>query len=264
MFSGLLSTKHTLNAFGTHQRITKNAYLALLKIKPNLVYVPTLEEVLHYEGHLGPDQLWLESAYHGDEHKFHPLTGEGGCMQCIKKSFAELVKSYCKKEQNHAEISKNLAHLAHYIADVYCPPHIEVVEHKKETRRLSKKDLFMRSILIFVHKKTRKKYEQIYKEILFETRLVWQTVFRKMKLASINEEDVLGIDVIANDIEAYLTAKICETYNKELFKRYVKEGWTKEIAREVRDFILPEAASTIAITWLAAIHTAEQHKCKAK
>jgi hypothetical protein len=48
-----------------------------------------------------------------------------------------------------------------------------------------------------------------------------------------------------------------DIYSLGMYERFVRHGWTRELARETRDFLAPTIAKTITLAWYESLMRAE-------
>jgi len=260
MFSGTISKKRSIRFLGMHQKVVKYAYRIFVFYKPNLQYFPTTKDILEYEGHLGPDHIWLSKAIDNDHH-FHPETGTGDALELINYHFKKLSAELAQKEPDRHLTSYHSAYLAHFVADMFTPPHIEEKNNVTEPEYYAKLRIFAKFVRFML--RTRKGKKE-FKHQAFETNL-WRATFgRKIKIELPEGEPLKIAEEIAADPAEYLTPMIRKTYQLKLFTNYKRNGWSKQISRKLRYVVLPRAVTTVAMFWLAACIEAQKMKNSGK
>ena len=124
------NTKLTGKLVGTHQQIDRAARKVLAKHLPLGKYFPSIKEIRHFSGALGPDGLKRKSPDEDDPS--HMFDGENGAqlVQQIMDHHYNLVQAL--KKRNDVRAAFEAAWLAHKVTDALTPAHHFPLSEAKE------------------------------------------------------------------------------------------------------------------------------------
>jgi hypothetical protein len=263
MYSG--TTFHTKSGrvMGVHQKIDRVAHRHILRRLPKAARFPSLHNILHFEGLNGPDGIKRKSP--GKDEPWHyidPSNPEDtGIFTMINDHIFNM--SEALKEKNTERAAFEAAWMAHAIADGLTPAHHYPLEAKLEelrdgqgleTRTSAKEKLLLPG-------KTRR--HQIRNNWEFWGAKGIMTMHLAFELGVATGIAPLRFDEAMPDEEQYrrITKEPFEAIYKEMVQKvaqmdmydeFGKLGWTRHLAEETRDTLIPDIIRMVVLGWYKA------------
>ena len=259
MYSGFISKTHTVSILGIHQRFDMAAYHMIEQYLPKQAF-PELKDILHFEGYNGPDGLKVKSrGSHEPSHLYDPISDTGAVPMHIEHHYNAMVEKLSRGDLVRAAFEASW--MAHYIGDGMTPAHHFPLEEKvaqaaaRATDGLKNGDVSKFSSFLKKnwaiwgvkgHLSTHFNFEMgaALAMLVFPIR----PVFDEAELVRARQLGPV----------AYFKAEALDVANLHLYERFYHDGWTNEIAREVKNKIAPQAARAIGMIWLLALLEAGQ------
>ena len=247
---------------GTHQRFDKLALKMLNHLKPKRAKFPTQKDILYFEGSNGPDGLKRKSPGMDElSHFVDPKNDDGKLFAIITMHQQNLKESL--KENNKNRAAFEAAWLAHAVVDGLTPahhyPYIDEVEDLMSGKDFVK--LFGSEIKGIMRGDT-------LIEFLKHNWLYWGAGGLMSKHAGYEYGVAIAIasssarailpELTAKDLEDIdLKKEFYATLNKinekKIYSRFLKQGWTTDLALETQKFLAPEIIRMIVLAWASAL-----------
>lgn len=262
MYSGTtLRTKSGL-VMGAHQRIDRIARKHVKRYLPTTVHFPTTREILHFEGKNGPDGIKRKSPgvdepwhfidpYHKGDHAFFDL---------INDHIHNLAASLAV--QNTERASFEAAWLAHAVVDGLTPAHHYPFEEKLEElrgegidTRTTKRSKVLMPGMSRRHQ-LKNNWEFWGSKGLMTTHLAFEfgvaTAISTVRFDDIMLNEARLKALQTNDYEHIFRAVLSEIADMKMYEEFTAKGWTRHLAKETRDTLIPLIIEAVMLGWLAA------------
>ena len=247
---------------GTHQKLDRAARSALGRQLPRRVYFPSAKEIVYFEGNRGPDGLKLKSpGVDEPSHFIIPENNDDALVKIILDHQYNLREALLKHNDTRAAFEA--AWLAHAIADGLTPAHhFPLTDIREEL--MSDKDFIklfgkpIKGIMRGDSLPEAARNNWLYwgaggymtKHIGFEygVALVASPLTYRMITPTLRKSDFKNID-----LEKEFLAAVQRVHALNMYGRFCKDGWTSDLALEVKEILLPEAVRMIALAWYSAV-----------
>lgn len=260
MYSGFITSRHTANWLGAHQKFNRIAYQQLVPYV-QMAKFPPLDKIQHFEGYNGPDGIKVKSIHRHEEpsHFYHPPSQTGPLLDHVENHYQSLVEAL--SQENIIRAAFEAAWLAHTVTDGLTPAHH--IAYEKELHEMYRTGNH-------TFKKPRNKVimqGETKRQVL---RHNWQ-MWGGNGLLSMHIHFELGVAaaVIAGNIKGdvsptklkvarkqgaidFFKAEAKEIHRLQLYEEFSKKSWTAELARTVRRQLVPSIIQAIAIEWILA------------
>lgn len=248
---------------GVHQRIDR---VARRSLKPHLSRAgefPAIRNILHFEGKNGPDGIKRKSP--GQDEPWHFIDPDAPhdspLLALIQGHLHNLAAAL--QAENHERAAFEAAWLAHAITDGLTPAHhFPFEEAVKELRGegMETRDTVRKKIII----PGRTKREQLVKNwkywgaggvmishVGFEHGVA--TVVGAQKVQQVELPPALIARIEHDGYEAIFLEMLAKIASLAMFDEFVKKGWTRKLARQTRETLMPCIYTAVALAWLDAL-----------
>jgi hypothetical protein len=254
-----------------HQKIDRTAYRHLKKIVGGDTFFPTAKQITYFEGNRGPDSTRLkkQKEYEQPWHFINPFDLEdSGLHKLIDDHFDALVKAL--KESDEVRSAFEASWLAHALVDGLTPAHhypyeSELAELRGDDRH-SRKGLIGR---IYVKGETaseswRRSIKLIGPKGLLTSHALFEggayTIMAPLRLErAVPSSTELSL-VCKLGVVEYFQRMAKEVAAYDLYVRFIKEGWTTKLSRDIRRELAPRMVMMVTLAWYAALHEAKMIK----
>lgn len=258
---------------GVHQRIDRLAKRELKKLLPHEQYFPTIREVLHFEGLNGPDGIKRKSP--GQDEPWHYLDPTDPDDNKLRVMIADHMHNLTTAlvEDNHERAAFEAAWLAHAITDGLTPAHHYPLEEKLEqlrdgesleTRNTARKKLVMPG-------KTRRHQLQnnwefwgakgvMTTHFTFELGIATTIAAGRLTNLSPTSNDIVRLK--KDGFQPLFDEALQRIVTLQLYEEFFRAGWTRRLARETRQHLMPEIIRTVTLAWYSCAQAAEAKKAK--
>jgi len=269
MYAGTTFRRHSGSIVGVHQKIDRLARRNLKKYEHKEVHFPHITDILHFEGNNGPDGVKRKQPSRDEPwHFIDPNNpSDTGLVEIINDHIYNLALSL--KEKNHERSSFEAAWLSHAVVDGLTPAHhyplsdkIEELWGKPHHERTSIKD---KNLIKGNNKRdTVSKNWQYWgvggvftAHISFElgvaSMMATQLTYSGSQ-ASPDEVTKIKIEGYGN----YFMKSLHEINKFKLYERFGENGWTHELADDIKKELLPTIIKNVNLAWISAIDMSEK------
>ncbi len=269
MYSTILISKNsrTGKLVGTHQKLDRAARRVLPKIADHAADFPTSRQIVYFEGARGPDGLKRKSP--GIDEPVHfiiPGSNDYTLIDIALNHQHNLIKALEKNDTIRA--SFEAAWLAHTLTDGLTPAHHFPLSDAKEELMTEKEfiHVFGQPIKGIMHGKSpleTARNNWLYwgasgymsKHVAFEygAAITAAAMSYKSLLPNITTEETQNLD-----LKRQFLTSLDKIYRLDMYQRFLKKGWTTELALEVKQILLPEIVKNIALSWAEALEKSHQ------
>ena len=269
MFSRYIFPDKKTEKVATHQRLDRAARRQITGHLPKTCHFPTAKEIVHFEGMNGPDGLASKKGDLNDEpwQFVLPDFSDDRLLKCIENHLHNLHQAAVK--QDRVRMSFEAAWMAHMIVDGLSPPHHQ--PFKDQLRELDKREvdeLKSRMSRIIAPGSSMKEFLALNwkrmgprgvgtNHVLFEAGVEFlMLAYRPRQLLVNLKSDDIKRAKQGEYMEMFKSSvKYIDGY--QMFERYEQNGWTEDLARNVRHVMIPEMVKMITLGWLAGIYKGE-------
>lgn len=271
MYSGSTLTPASGRILGAHQKIDRRARKHLADLLPPGVTFPDIRRILHFEGHNGPDAIKRKSPAKDEPwHYFNPFDEDDSLLpELIQTHYDNLVAALAIDDEVVAAFEA--AWLAHAVVDGLTPAHHYPYEEKlvelrgglgKETR------VTLKEKIVLPGDTRRQAVSNNWKmwgpKGLFTTHYAFEwgvsTIFLTMRPKS--QPALLAEQAAAAHrlpLVDYYRRTAKEIAALGLYDKFYAHGWTVQLARQVRQQLIPELIKAVTAVWhRAACEAAER------
>lgn len=270
MYSG--TTIHTKSGriMGVHQKIDRVARRHLARQIDIPASFPSIKEILHFEGANGPDGLKRKQP--GKDEPWHfidPATGlaESELGSYIHDHIENLSRALRTDERERA--SFEAAWLAHAIVDGLTPAHHYPLEEKLSELRggdsLHTRDTKRKKVVMPGPTKkdlVKNNWEYWGSKGVMTTHIHFEfgvsTAIATMRFDTLSFSKELTDSLHTKGFDALFDEALDRISSMEMYEEFSKKGWTRHLARETKDVLVPEIVRVVMLGWLAAILKAER------
>ena len=275
MYSGTTLTPLSGRVLGAHQKIDRLAHTALRYALKEGAEFPSKRAILHFEGVNGPDAIKRKSPAKDEPwHYYAPFDEtDTKLLEIIDDHYNLLVKALRSDDEVRAAFEA--AWLAHAIVDGLTPAHHYPYEEELmelrggqgiESRTTIKQKLVMPG-------ETRRKqmhnnWRMWGPKGLLTTHGLFEWGIAAI-IAPLSGRDS-HIEIKQRDIDELEEHGLQELFKRKakevaalgMYDTYYKQGWTPQLARQVRKVLAPKIVQTVALAWYAAIQEANRKSGK--
>lgn len=265
MYSGTTFRDSSGNVLGAHQKIDRVARIALEHAMPETSF-PSIKHILHFEGKNGPDGIKRKSPARDEPwHYYDPMDmNDTALLEMIQAHHDNLVKAL--RKQSFEKAAFEAAWLAHAIVDGLTPAHHyplhEVLEELRGAGLETRTSL--RDKLI-IHQKGDSRRQFLSKNWqywgakgimtthgLFEWGIAVTIAPLKLRTGHPSGNDL--IRVRSEGIVPIFKEAAEHIYDLKMYERFQKKGWTRVLAKQTREDLVPLITRVVALSWYSAAY----------
>ncbi len=267
------SSRFSGKIVGTHQRLDQSARRVLAQKLPRSKYFPTAKDIIHFEGMRGPDGLKRKSP--GIDEPSHmlveddlasPAAIEHGDLDT--RSVVEMIIDHrwnlvrALKNKNEVRAAFEAAWMAHMITDGLTPAHHFPLSDVKEELMTDKE-----MVKVFGAPMKGLMHGRNMLETLRNNWLYWGAgghmskhiayEYGVLMIVAAMPQRALDVKLTEEDWQELDTEKMFrkaleKVRTMNMYRRFLDEGWTTELAVETKTELLPEIVRAIALGWYSA------------
>lgn len=258
---------------GVHQRIDRLARRELTDLITRRQFFPSTHDILHFEGLNGPDGIKRKSP--GQDEPWHYLDPsdheDDSLRQMIKDHMHNLTAALVANNKERAAFEA--AWLAHAITDGLTPAHHYPLEEKLEELRdgqgLETRDTTRKKLLLPGKNRRhqiRNNWEFWGAKGVMTTHFTFElgiaTTIATGKLQNCTPS---GNDLVRVKNEGYMPLfeeTLQQIASLGLYEEFHRVGWTRRLARDTRQLLVPEIVKSVTLAWYSCALAAEAKKAK--
>ena len=227
---------------------------------------PAIKEILYFEGSRGPDGIKKKSPGVDDPDYFiEPDNDDGTLFEIITNHRHNLIEALVNNDRVRA--SFEAAWLAHAITDGLTPahhyPYREVVDELMtdkdyrtlfghEIKGIMRGDSFLQTV----------RHNWLYwgaggvmtKHIAYEYGVAY--IIAPVTLKRLMPRNLCRDDCMHADVKKDFYAALKKVDELKMYDRFLRGGWTTQLAVETREVLIPEIVRTIVLAWSECINEA--------
>ncbi len=251
------------NVLGAHQKIDKVARRNLERLMPGAQF-PCINEIIHFEGHNGPDAIKRKSpAVDEPWHYIQPFDREDTqLIKLISANYDALRLALQNNDMTRA--SFEAAWLAHAIVDGLTPAHHYPYEEKLvelrggqgiETRTTFKEKMLFPGETLWAQ--VSNNWQFWGSKGVFSTHLAFEwgvsTLIMPLRLTNSlpSAADITSFTKLG--VEDWFRSIAQDVAKMELYDDFYKRGWTTKLGRRVRRELAPTLARAVSLIWYSAL-----------
>src|SRR3989344_2003153 len=273
MYSGTTFRVKSGRLMGVHQKIDRLARRALAHSIPHKTIFPSENSILHFEGLNGPDGIKRKSP--GRDEPWHYVdptnAADDGLAVIIEDHVHNLTTALVT--DNHERAAFEAAWLAHAITDGLTPAHHYPLEEKLEEMRdgegietrISAKDKLLLPGKT-LRQRLRNNWEFWGAKGVMTTHLAFElgiaTTIAGQRLPDTAPD---GNELVRVKDEGFLPLfdeALGRVADLRLYEEFYRDGWTRRLARDTKNSLIPEISKTVCLAWYAAYEIASEKRRK--
>lgn len=272
MYSGITLRKSSGNLIGAHQKIDRVARRNMTKHIPEGIDFPKIKDILSFEGKNGPDGIKSKSPARDEPwHYIDPTNHEDRqILELIENHITNLTRAL--SEKNYQRSSFEAAWLAHAIVDGLTPAHHYPLEAKLEELRggesLLTRDTYRKKLVMpGDNRRERAKNNWEYwgakgvmtTHVLFEIGVA--TTIASHKFEKVAPTANHRVRVEREGFSVLFLEAVHDIHALGMYEEFHRTGWTRKLAREARQKLVPMIIEMVMLAWyLAAKHASPKAK----
>ena len=244
MNSGLLQYAARGRAFrsiGTHQKFDREAFRLISPLVDHTKF-PRRRDILKFEGLGGPDGLKLKGDYN-TSHMWDPVNEIGHLPVWIESHHKNMAAAL--KRGDIVEASFHAGWMAHYLTDSMTPAHH--ISHELVTAEYKDAGKLRYSWLYWGSKGLMSTH------VAFEMGVSSAVFFSPIRS---KYDAKLTQKIAANGLAAVVKEESLQVAKLGLYDRFLKKGWTTDLAKAMKSQVIPRTTQLIAAAWASAYDTA--------
>lgn len=261
-FGPIPRQKRTGRHVGTHQKIDR---IARRHLEPYLdtrqAWFPSIREILHFEGMRGPDGVKMKSPGRDEPWHFidpHDPEKDRRLLDDIANHQANLTTAL--QDGNRERAAFEAAWLAHAVTDGLTPAHHEVELEK--IRADDEREPSVKTKLVMTGKGSKKEFIRnnwkywgargvMTSHTLFEGGIVTASKPLNFAKAKLHEHDIDHL--VERGFEAVYLEMLDDIAHLDMYNRFKQTGWTRTLARQTANDLLPTAIRAVTLAWYDAV-----------
>lgn len=269
MYSGTTFRIKSGRVAGVHQRIDRIARRSLSPYLKSEHAFPDIRTILHFEGKNGPDGIKRKSP--GKDEPWHYInpndTSDTALLQMIDDHIHNLGQAL--KQNNEERAGFEAAWLAHAITDGMTPAHHYPLEEKLaelrggqglETRNTKRAKIILPGTT--KRHQIRNNWEYWGARGVMSSHLGFElgimTTLRSHRLDHIDIRGHMKKLVDQKGYRASYLESVKQVHDMDMFDEYVLKGWTRHLAKEARELLIPTIVEAVTLAWYAAIEKSKE------
>ena len=266
MYAGTTFTNYSGAIVGAHQKFDRVAYKNLLRIVEDMSKFPSQRDIIHFEGKNGPDGIKRKSPAKDELWHFYDPFDEDDSqlLDIIDSHYVELVRQLKKGSPERAAF--DTAWLAHAIVDGLTPAHHYPYEKKLTELRgggLHERNSIKNKIMIKgdTRRDSFKKNWSLWgseglisMHVMFEVGVALILSPLHLKTSRPSNGDIEA--VISFGYQEYFKRAAREIALLDMYERFLKNGWSPRLIRDIRNELGPTIIKTVTLVWYSAMRDA--------
>ncbi len=264
MYSGTTFRTKSGRYMGVHQKIDRVARRHIAHHAPAKYDFPQVSDILHFEGLNGPDGIKRKSpAVDEPWHYIDPNDpSDRAIIEMINDHIYNL--SHALRDGNVERSAFESAWLAHAIVDGLTPAHHYPLEEKLselrggeglDTRISAKDKILLPGVTRRIQIRNNWEYwgakGVMTTHLAFELGVATASAANKFEDSSPTKQEFDG--VIKTGFETVFFRILREIDDLKMYEEFSRSGWTRQIARETKDVLMPQIIKAVTLAWYQAL-----------
>jgi len=269
MYSGSTINTKSGRIMGVHQKIDRVARRHLARQTSLPGTFPSIREILHFEGMNGPDGIKRKRP--GKDEPWHfidPSTrlSDSELGTLIHDHRANLATALRNHERERAAFEA--AWLAHAITDGLTPAHHYPLEEKLSQLRgegLESRDSKRKKLVIpgtTRRQLVRNNWEFWGAKGVMTTHIHFEfgvaAAIATMRFDTLSFSKELVSQLRSEGFDTLFDESLRRISAMEMYEEFAAKGWTRHLARETKDILVPEIIRVVMLGWLSAVLASEE------
>lgn len=261
MYAGTTIRHSSGRIAGVHQKIDRAARRNLKHYLPKSIEFPEIKDILHFEGANGPDGIKRKGPGTEPWHFIDPNDPDDRqLLNDIDDHLYNLSKSL--KNGDKVRGAFEAAWLSHAVVDGLTPAHHYPLDDKIEElwgkARDERKSIFEKNVIVSDSLKNtlKKNWEYWGTGGVFTT----HSIFEMGSASALAPDRFRRILISRREIsrlknvgfERMYLDSIHKINRLHIYEKLAKKGWTSNLARTVRDVLIPEMVKMVVLAWYEA------------
>lgn len=266
-FGPIPRQKRSGRIIGTHQKIDRVARRCLQPYLEDDIAFPAIRDILHFEGSRGPDAIKIKSPGRDEpRHFINPstFTQDDQLLVAIRDHSENL--SAALVDKNHIRAAFEAAWLAHAVTDGLTPAHHELFD--EQIKQLKSHDhengKFTGRAFMTGHGSRRKFVENNWLYWGAKGIMTTHTLFEAGVATTINPVALSAVTLDESELQTLQTDGFQILYadmirdidQLQMYEQFKKDGWTRTLAMETRQELLPTIIKAVLMAWYEAYERA--------
>ena len=263
MYSGATIRPLSGRVIGAHQKIDRLARVGLRGLIGGGAEFPSIRLILHFEGINGPDAIKRKSPAKDEPwHYYSPFDdSDTRILDIISGHYDDLVKALKKGDEVRAAFEASW--LAHAIVDGLTPAHHYPYEEKlaelRGGRSLESRDT-LKGKMIMPGNSGLEMLANNWKmwgprgllnaHGVFEWGVAVMLAPLTEKRVTLTQDDI--VELYKHGTIGLFRLKAKEIAALGIYEKYMRRGWTPQMARQVRKKVVPSIVKMVTLAWYAA------------
>lgn len=262
-------TKGSGRLIGTHQKIDRVSRRKIQQYLTGEAWFPKSKEILKFEGLNGPDGIKRKSPAHDEPaHFINPADpNDTHLLNLIKGNENNLIAAL--RAGNRERASFESAWLAHAITDGLTPAHHYPYEERLAEIRgedMSTRDSVMKKFIMpgdTIKDKFVNNWEYwkpnglMTAHGLFELGVALVAAPLRFGDVKLTPDDRARVERDGTIIPFYYET-VKRVYNHHMYSEFLENSWTPALAREAKNYLMPEIIHTVLLAWYLCVWQANK------
>lgn len=270
MYAGTTFRNKSGRVMGVHQRIDRVAHRHILPHVPVSLEFPKYREIVHFEGKNGPDGIKRKSpAIDEPWHFIDPTDASDTALLDMIDEHIENM-AHAIKDGNHVRVAFEAAWMSHAITDGLTPAHHYPYEEKLEELRGGagiETRTSAKAKLLFPGETPRMRIKNNWDywgaKGVMTTHLQFELgvamTLSGAKLDSIHRFDSADIEELKQDgFRKVFLQMLHDVHDMKMYDEFQQSGWTRKLASETKNELVPRIVKSVCDGWYAAILRAKE------
>ncbi len=262
MYSGTIFRNKSGRFIGVHQKIDRVVRRHIVKRVPRTLHFPSTHDILHFEGLGGPDGIKRKSpAVDEPWHYIDPTDpNDTALLEMIDDHIFNLAAAL--RDGNNERAAFEAAWMSHAIVDGLTPAHhypldekIEELWGKPKEERLS---MFDKSVIRGEGKRDTlaKNWEYWGAKGVFTNHFMFEwgvaTSIAPLRFDSTMPTSDDFKRVATEDYTIIYREILQRVADMKMYDEFARLGWTRHLAKQARERLLPETIRAVTLAWYKA------------
>lgn len=254
---------------GVHQKIDRVAHRHIQKLTPQRITFPSTHDILHFEGLNGPDGIKRKSPAKDEPwHYIDPANPEDrDIVVMIDDHIQNLAMAL--RTKNNERAAFEAAWMAHAIVDGLTPAHHYPLEAKLEelrngkgleTRVTAKDKILLPGATRRIQLRNNWEFwgakGVMTTHLAFELGVATTIAAQRFDNSAPTTEDIRRIQ--ADGFEPLFIETLDRIADLKMYEEFSRLGWTRRMARETKNTLIPHIIKTVTMGWYQAVLLAEE------